>query len=42
VIISFLTESGLNYQAQYKNNLTDVSWTLLGGIIPGSNGDSVN
>jgi aryl-phospho-beta-D-glucosidase BglC (GH1 family) len=38
VIISFLTKSGFNYQAQYKNNLTDASWTLLGGPIAGSNG----
>jgi len=35
--ISFLTQSGYSYQVQYKNNLTDASWILLGNSIPGSN-----
>ncbi|MEJ0088789.1 MAG: hypothetical protein WDM80_03415 [Limisphaerales bacterium] len=37
VVISFLTQSGLSYQAQYKTNLTDANWALLGGIVFGSN-----
>ena len=34
-VIKFPTQSGFNYQLQYKNNLTDASWTALGGPIPG-------
>ena len=37
VVISFLTQSGFNYQVQYKDNLTDANWTLLGSSISGSN-----
>jgi len=37
VVISFLTQSGLNYQVQYKNNLADTAWALLGGVNPGNN-----
>lgn len=33
--ISFLSQSGSSYQVQYKNNLTDVSWTPLGSLIVG-------
>jgi len=33
--ISFQTTSGFSYQVQFKNNLTDVSWTSLGGPITG-------
>jgi endoglucanase len=36
-IISFLTQAGLNYQPQYKNNLTDANWTPFGGNIAGNN-----
>ena len=36
-VILFLTQAGLSYQVQYKNNLTDPNWTLLGGAIPGNN-----
>jgi endoglucanase len=32
VFVSFLTESGLSYQVQYKNNLTDANWTLLEAV----------
>ena len=37
VIISFLTQAGLTYRAQFKTNLTDANWELLGGTIFGSN-----
>jgi hypothetical protein len=33
--ISFQTQSGFSYLVQYKNNLTDPSWTPLGSSIPG-------
>jgi hypothetical protein len=33
--ISFQTTSGFNYQVQYKNNLTDPSWTALGSPVVG-------
>jgi hypothetical protein len=35
IIISFPTKSGLNYQVQYKNSLTDSSWNNLGDVISG-------
>jgi len=38
IVILFPTESGLNYQVQYKNALTDANWILLNGITAGSNG----
>jgi aryl-phospho-beta-D-glucosidase BglC (GH1 family) len=37
VVMSFLTEAGLTYQAQYKSSLTNVNWTALGGPVLGSN-----
>ena len=37
VVISFLTQSGFSYQVQYKDNLADANWTLLGSSISGSN-----
>ena len=33
--ISFPTEMGYNYQVQYKNNLTDPTWTNLGAVVAG-------
>jgi hypothetical protein len=33
--ISFPTEMGYNYQVQYKNNLSDPTWTSLGAVIAG-------
>lgn len=39
VVISYMTQAGLNYQVQYKTNLTDAAWTPLGGLIAGN--DSV-
>jgi hypothetical protein len=37
VTISFATQTGYSYQVQYKNNLTDATWTPLGGPISGNN-----
>jgi endoglucanase len=47
VVISFSTQTGLDYQVQYKNSLHDASWTLLGSAIAGndavqSESDSAN
>ncbi len=35
--ISFQTQTGFTYQLQYKNSLTDPTWTPLAGPIPGDN-----
>lgn len=35
IVISFQTASGLNYQVQYKNKLSDSTWTSLGSPIAG-------
>ncbi|PWU13202.1 MAG: hypothetical protein C5B50_19780 [Verrucomicrobia bacterium] len=35
IIISFLSEDGLTYQLQFKNNITDLAWTSLGNSILG-------
>jgi hypothetical protein len=37
LVMSFPTVSGFNYQVQYKTNLTDPSWVLLGSPVAGSN-----
>jgi hypothetical protein len=37
VVISFLTQSGFNYQVQYKTNLTDPTWNSLGSPVAGNN-----
>jgi hyaluronate lyase len=37
VAISFPTQAGFNYQAQYKNSLTDASWIPLGNDMAGNN-----
>ena len=37
VFISFMTDSGLSYQAQYKDALTDTVWIPLGSPLPGNN-----
>ena len=37
VLISFLTQSGLSYQLQYENNLTDANWTPVGSSLSGNN-----
>jgi hypothetical protein len=33
--ISFPTEMGYSYQVQYKNNLSDPTWTSLGAVVAG-------
>jgi len=35
--ISFPTQAGFNYQVEYKTNLTDSTWILLGSSITGNN-----
>jgi hypothetical protein len=35
--LSFMTQSGYSYQVQYKNNLTDATWTPLGSALSGNN-----
>ena len=35
--ISFFTQTGWTYQVEYKNNLTDPSWTPLGSSLSGNN-----
>lgn len=34
--LSFPTVSGYSYQVMYKNNLTDATWTPLGGALSGN------
>jgi len=36
MVISFPTQSGFNYQMQYKNSLTDAQWSNLGNPISGN------
>jgi hypothetical protein len=35
VMIGFPTSAGYSYQVQYKNNLSDTSWTALGSAVSG-------
>jgi hypothetical protein len=35
--ISFFTQTGWVYQVEYKNNLSDPSWTPLGSSLTGNN-----
>ena len=37
IVISFPTQSGFNYQAQYKTILTDTNWNPLGTGVAGNN-----
>ena len=37
ITLSFPTQNGYSYQVLYKNNLTDATWTPLGGSISGNN-----
>jgi len=39
VVLSFPTETGSSYQVEYKNRLTDTTWTPLGSPVSG-NGSS--
>jgi hypothetical protein len=36
VTLSFATRSGSSYQVQYKNNLTDATWSSLGSALAGT------
>jgi hypothetical protein len=36
IVLSFPTQTGFSYQVQYKNSLSDASWTPLGSPLPGS------
>jgi hypothetical protein len=38
VTISFPSQTGLTYQIQYKNKLTDATWTPLGSSLSGTGG----
>ena len=35
--LSFVTQTGYNYQVEYKTNLTDATWTPLGSVLAGNN-----
>jgi hypothetical protein len=37
ITLSFSTTTGSNYQVEYKNALTDATWTPLNSPIPGNN-----
>ena len=34
--LSWLSQGGTSYQVVYKNNLTDISWTPIGGLVAGT------
>ncbi len=36
--ISWLSQGGTSYQVIYKDNLSDATWTPLGGLVPGDGG----
>jgi hypothetical protein len=36
IVLSLPTQTGFNYLLSYKNNLTDPSWTTLGGSVAGN------
>jgi hypothetical protein len=36
IVLSFPTQTAINYLVSYKNNLTDPSWTTLGGSVAGN------
>ncbi len=43
MVIAFPTQSGFNYQVQYKNNLADANWSLLGNAVAGDGAvESIN
>jgi hypothetical protein len=37
LLLNWTGSAGLNYQIQYKNDLSASVWTQLGGLIPGNN-----
>jgi hypothetical protein len=36
IVVSFPTGNGINYQVEFKTNLTDATWAPLGSAIPGN------
>jgi hypothetical protein len=36
LVLTFPTQSGFQYQVEYKNSLNDPGWNLLGGSITGN------
>lgn len=36
VTVAFLTQNGFSYQVEYKNHLTDATWSPLGSPVPGN------
>ena len=38
LVVSFPSQSGFNYQAQYKNSLMDAQWSPVGNSVPGNDG----
>jgi hypothetical protein len=38
LLLNWQTVLGQSYQVEYKNNLTDPAWTVLGGPISGTGG----
>jgi hypothetical protein len=36
IVLSFATESGVSYQVQYKDTLTDANWSNLGSAVVGN------
>jgi hyaluronate lyase len=42
IVISFPTQSGFNYQVQYKNDLMDAVWSPLGGVAGDNTVKSIN
>lgn len=37
LVLSFPSQSGFNYQLEYKDGLTDVQWNPLGAVMAGNN-----
>ncbi len=35
--LSFMTQSGISYQVQYKNQLMDLNWNPIGSVVAGNN-----
>lgn len=36
IVLSFATDSGFSYQVQFKENLTDANWSILGSAVVGN------
>lgn len=37
LVLSFMTQAGFGYQAEYKNALSDPDWIPVGNFLPGNN-----